>query len=236
MVLSELRTMLTELLSFDLDNVKGESPTDVELDGQINEAQSFASRETFLFDPKVPWTIKKDVSRYNLHDLTVMEKRIVRPYWATINGNKLYNARRDDYGIWTYGEFIDDHQTWEDDSSGTPTKVVLYNAANVILHLAPTATVVSTGKNYLAGHVLANDMTADDHSPEGFPEDMHEAIAFRAAWKAAIPQVTEAEGWRRLAEYERQWKEPLKELRNQNKRLFNKGSRSGEYNATYIEA
>lgn len=227
---------MTDLLSFDLDNVKGETPSDAQLDAQINEALRFCSREIFLFDPLVKFKLRKDKAVYNLHDPAIVKKKVVRPFTVTVNGNKLYNARRDDWGTWAYDEFIDDHHTWEDASSGTPTKAVLYGSASLILHLPPTAAIAASAKNYIAGTVLARDLVSDDDDPtrDSIPTELHEAVVFRAAWKAALPNVSEAEGWRRMAEYKSEWKGPFKEARNQNMRLFGKGTRRTEYMPDYI--
>lgn len=236
MDLSELRTYLTDLLSFDLDNVKAESPTDAQLDAQINEALRVISKAAWLFDPKVVLTLKLDTFIYNLQDLATVERTVVRPFQATINENKLWNKVQDAYGMWSWGEFVSQHPTWEDDTAGTPTKAVLYGSRRMIVHLAPTAAVVSAGENYVAGQVLAKALVAANDEPDEIPVEAHEAIAHLAAYRAAMPSASAAEAWNRLDRYNRDWREVIKEVRNENRRIFLSGTTYGRKSRTFLNA
>ena len=228
MVLSELRALLTDLLAYDLDNYQGESPSDVELNAQINWALRALSKELFLFDPKVDFKLTTGEPRYRLDSRKVVSKRVVRPLYVTIDGNKLWNAQSDGYGMWGWEEFIGQHPTWEAATNGTPTKAVSYGAREIIIHIPPTATIAAQADNYIAGQVLANDLTGigvlDDPSDQGIPAEVHESIAYLAAIYAATPNVTEQEGYARLAAYDKSWRASVKAIRNENHRLFHSGT------------
>lgn len=227
MVLSELRALQSNYLGYDLDNYLGESPGEDGQNGQINRALRVISKECFLFDPKVTFTVVAGQFRYSLDDrkTPVVSKRIVRPHYVTINGNKLWNADQTAYGVWGWQEFVHSNPKWEASSSGTPTKAVLFGAREVLLHLPPTAAVVSAGENFIAGQVLANDLVndTDDPSDQGVPVEIHEAIAYLAAVYASEPNVTEQEGWVRVGRYDSQWTKMVRAIRNENRRLFDTG-------------
>lgn len=228
MTLSELRTFQTELLSYDLDNVSGEDPTKEQQDAQLNRAMRAISKEIFIFDPQVSLKLTKDKLRYNLDDRKIVGKRVVRPYYVTVDGNKLRDAGGVDYGVWGFKEFVHEHPTWESASSGAPTKAVVYGAREVIVHLPPTAAIAGKLTNYIGGQVLANDLVedSDDPSSEGIPVEIHEGIAILASIFAATPTVSAQEGLIRLAAQDKEWKALVNTVKSENRNLFHVGTRT----------
>ena len=224
MTLAELRDRTTKFLAYDLDNFEGETPTDPELDSQVNFAMRLMSREMHLVNPKVQLRLKANQSIVNYQDTDQVEQTVVRPYHVTIDGNKLWNARRDSYGLWTYGQFVQEHPTWESASSGTPTIAATFGSRQFILFEPASAAIAAQTDHYIAGQVLCNRLTGvrpyDDPARQGFPDEFHEGIAYLASVFAARPNVTEQEGLQRLAMFNAEWEAYCKAARNENRRLF----------------
>lgn len=239
MTLQELRSLLSSFNNYDLDNYLGGSPTAAGLNGQINRALRTVSKECFLFDPKVTFTLATGKLRYSLDDLKtpVVSKRVVRVHQVTVNKNKLWNADQDAYGVWGWQEFLHRHPKWESDANGTPTKAVVFGSREIILHLPPTATVVSDGNNFISGQVLANDLVqdTDDPSDQGIPVEVHEAIAYLAAVYSSEPNVTEQEGWARVGRFDSQWSKMARSIKNENRRLFDTGRKVQSIYADFIK-
>lgn len=222
MVLSELRTLQTSFLDYDLDNFDGEEPTSVQQNAQINRALRTIGKELFIVDPKVGFSPKYNVDIYSLDKIGTVTKRVVRPFYVTINGNKLWNADETDYGMWGFQRFVQDFPTWESASTGTTSKAVIYGSRGLILHLRPSVEIEASTSNFIAGQVVPNDLVHDNDDPsdQGVPREIHEAIAYLAAVYAAMPNVTEQEGWARLQAFNKAWMEDVKIVRNENHRAW----------------
>lgn len=218
MTLTELRTMQTAFLALDLDNFAGESPSSSDQNVQINWAYRRIARKCHLVHPKITFTLTADTALYGLSDTAVWGtlRRMVNISHVTINGVMLRACDQRQYGLWTPREFIDRYPTWQTASSGTPTKAVQYGQ-NLLLHVPPTAAVVSAGNNYVAGQYIPPDLDGVTYITPDLPEEIHPAIAYLAAIHAASPQASEPEMWTRLQAYGQAWTEMVDDIARMNK-------------------
>ena len=217
MTLAELRTLQTNFLSLDLDNFAGEAPSSSDQNLQINWAYRRIARKCKLVHPKIPFTLAADTALYSLSDTAVWGtlRRMVDITQVTINGTMLRACDGVQYGLWTYREFIARHPSWQAASSGTPTKAVQYGQ-NLLLHVPPTAAVVSAGNNYVAGQYIPPDLDGATYNTPDLPEEIQPAIAYLAAIYAATPLATEPEMWTRLQAYGQGWTEMVDDIARAN--------------------
>jgi hypothetical protein len=234
MTLSSLRQLLTDSLSADLDNYRGETPSPTDLNAQLNWAYRIIARKCVL-TTDTPLYLVQGQSAYNLRDVTTptVGAKIIRPVVVYINRSPLFDAAGRDYGMWTYDELVRLYPTWKQDGQGRPTKAVFTNWNQLILHPAPDAATVSQ-THAIYGTYLPNDLSLDADAPQ-VPEEIHEAIAWLAAQFAATPTITEQEGWMRLQKFSEYWSQIIQEVADQNERTFQSwGSTSGYYESDLI--
>lgn len=218
--LTQLRTLMTDFMSMDLDNYRGESPSSSEQNVQLNWAYQLIAKRCKLFDPAITLTLTASTATYNIRDITtpIVSKKVLRPYRVIINNVAL--TGRDGYqGLWSFTEFENDVQGWRSASAATPYIAVWQNYNILRLHPKPTASNVSTGNNYIAGTYLPVDMSSDGDYPD-LPEEIHEAIAYIAAAKAASPMATEAEMWKRLETFMGEAESVIRDVESQQSNML----------------
>jgi len=237
--MATLQTILDNIdrfLQFDLDNMYGESPTTQQKVDGFNWAQRTVSKLIFQYDPKITLTLTADQASYDLRNTSVVSRKVIRPYAVIINGNMLWNAAYTERGLWTLQELERMIPSWRTDSSGTPTKGVYYGNQKLLLHPAPTTAVVNAGDNYISGQYLAADMTtAQLASTPDIPEELHEAIAFCAAARLALPNLSEAEAWQRITAFNAEWRSMADDMRRENMRAIQSwGSTTGNITPDFM--
>lgn len=217
--LTQLRTLLTEFLAYDLDNSKGVAPTAAELTEQLNYAARWISERIYQFDPSITLTLTASDGDYSLRASAIVSRKVLRCHQVIINGNALLDASRQRRGMWTYQEVQIGHPNWRADDASTPTKPWQIGTT-LYLHPKPTAAVVSAGNNYIAGTYLCADLTngSDDSNYYDLPEELHEAIAGVAAVFAADPTASEGEALARLGRFNARYLDSIQSVAKSNKR------------------
>lgn len=231
MTLEALLELRGNFLAFDLDDSTGggSTPTTAQKLTSVNAAIRQIAIHVQQYDPAIPLTLTADQDTYNLRSLSVVTKRVVRPYQVIVNGYPLYNAARTERGLWTLQELERVYPGWRSTDAGTPARAVQIANSKLILHPKPNSTVVSAGENYVSGTYIPPNYSDSDLATEpDLPEELHEAVAYLAAVKSALPFVSEAEGWQRLTAFNGEWAAAADEVRRDNVRLLQSwGSTSG---------
>lgn len=217
MTTQEIIDRRTNHLKFDLDSFNGEGETAQQALDSVNEAIRVISKRIFQFDPLITMTVVDGTPTYDLGSAS-FSRKILCPFRVYINKTPLrgYETSRETYGLWTWEQFEFRNPDFLRASSGTPTIGVYYNET-IRLYQTPSATTVSNGGNYVAGqYMAANVLIGGVSAAPDIPEELHEAIAYLAASRSALPQATEQEAWQRLTAYRATWMEAVNEKAAEN--------------------
>ena len=169
---------------------------------------------------------KRQVASQAIYDIqkisttAVVDYRVVRPYFVTINGSIL--CRPDGYrGMWTFEDLLSLRASWQSESDAVPTAAVRFSSNKMILSNPPTAAVVSGGNNYISGTILAPDLV-NDADISILPVEAHESICYLAAIFAAEPLLAVDEAVMRVANFNKRAMSNLMEIRDENVRLISR--------------
>lgn len=200
MTLTDLRTRLTDLLKFDLDNfgatADGTPVSNTYLDAQLNWALRLLSKKLFLYDPLITLTLTGSQNTYDLRG-SALSRDVIWVHYVTIGGEVLRDVQQTEPGMWTMTQLVKRFPTYTSTSAGTVLRAVQADRS-LILHPAPSGT---GSNNSVAGRYMAAALSSGSDVPD-IPEELHEIIATLAAIKASEPQVSESEGWNRLARFD----------------------------------
>lgn len=215
MTLAELRTELTQLLAYDLDNKAGDIPAASQLNAQINDALRTVSRAAFLVRQNIALTLPGNEWRFNLHTLTPTPVTVLRIYNAGVPFLD-YLGRP---GVLTQPELAADYPMAESGLiTGIPDK-----AAQSDQYLTFNRKPATNVPLILTAQVEATPLTADGQEPD-LPEWMHQAIAYQAAFEAAIPQVETEAGTARIQSYLQLAMSRIQDEAARNRTLWGMGS------------
>lgn len=205
MTLSEIRTYVTNFTTdFQLDNCLAASPSDTQLTSLVNWAiRTFSVKSLCNFDHEITLTLVANQAVYDCRDVTapaVVSRKILHPYFVTINGNPLLRPDMQSPGFWPYQQLVDYNRSYQTEASAVPSRAVWLPGNQLLLSPPPTAAVLSAGENYITANYIAANMTVvtDDSNSPDIPEEYHECLAFLAAFKAAMPRAAEQEAWASL--------------------------------------
>lgn len=217
MILSAMRTLLGQLLAFDLD---GFATAAADQTAQINFGIRTISRYIQQYDPSIPFTMVAGTLKYDLRSASFTRKVLVAKA-VVINGVPLSNCLGTRNGMWSLEELERFNPTWRTDPTGTPSIPVQMDHY-LYMYPPPSQGIIDTGNNFVVGTYLANDMVngTDDATSPDIPEELHEAIVRIAAVYAADPNTTEQEGLARLSRYSGQAMHDMEEIRKRNMRLM----------------
>lgn len=223
LTLNQMRSMLEDLLSYDLDNYynrDGHVATSGELTSLINYGLRFVGRKIYTFNPSVVFTPTAEVMQYDTRDLNIFSSKMIEVTGVIINGSPLYAADRYSKGLWHLQEVERSCPTWRTDTSGRPDKAFQLDSS-LYLHRMPSQAIIDSGNNFVMGHVMPTDFVdgQDDDVVCTLPEELHEAVVRLAAVFAADPSVSEAEGINRISRYEGRAIQDMSEIRIRNMRL-----------------
>jgi len=225
MTLSDLRTLLDDLLKMDLDNVKADQTTGAtaaaSLSAQVNEAAMLLSKELWIYDPKVTWTGVASTKDYNLDSLTAFSKRLWRVSYVVVNEYPLYDCARTGYGLWSMDELDHTHPAWRTGSADTP-RLAIQIGNKLLVYPSPTQAVIDAGNNYVAGYILQGALTHTTDDAKEFtdiPYHLHRAIGYLAASLASEPVASEGSAWTRIARYDQRMAAEIKELAYMNRNI-----------------
>lgn len=213
---------MTDFMSLDLDNFRGESPTDGQKTEQVNRAYRLVAKRCALYDPRIPMTLVEDVFRMPKRHAgtgsalwsTFFTKRLLRVHYVTISGNPLYTYDRSCYGLWTMQELFESYPSWQGASADTPG-IAVDLGTHLLVHAKPSAAAAALTTHYVAGHYIPADMSADGDQPD-LPEEIHEAIAFMGAEYAAKAIITEPEMWQRVQAFSAEAFDLIEDIRREN--------------------
>lgn len=202
MTLVQLRTRVSQLLAFDLDNFASDASgtvADADLTIQINWALRLLSKKLFLYDPSITLTLGAGTQTYDLRNTSTssFSRIVLWVHYVIIGGVSLLDYHGTEPGTWTMPQLQKRHDAWRTDSSGTVLRAVQADRA-LILHPKPSAT---GSNNFVAGRYMPAALSGDSDVPD-IPLELHEILATLAAVKASEPNVSEGEGWERLKRYD----------------------------------
>lgn len=202
MTLTELRTRVTDLLKFDLDNfgtVAAGTVSDAYLDAQLNWALRLLAKKLFLYDASITFTLTTNQSSYDLRNVSTsaFSRKVLWVHYVIIGGEVLRDVQQTEPGLWTMPQLEKRFTTWRTDSAGTILRALQTDRA-LIVHPKPSAT---GSNNFVAGRYTPVALSSAGDIPD-IPEELHEILATLAAVKAAEPQVSEQEGWTRLQRFD----------------------------------
>lgn len=205
MTLAELRTRTRNFLLYDLDSFYGASPSDADLDESINWAIRSLGRRLFLYDPKIAFTVTGtgtyDIESSSFSRTCLFVDKVI------INGTILrdfYNR----FGLYTLDQLDARYPSWRT-TTGTPTAAAL-SSQLLFLYPAPTAPISGC---FVSAQYLPASLSSSGQTPD-IPLELHEAIAFLAAFNQALPTATEQEQYERLKAYKSETFELIDQVRS----------------------
>ena len=239
--LAELRTRIKQFTALDLDSYLGEEPSDLDLGNLINwSVRTISEYSRCNYSDRIQFVLTAGTDLYNLRDTpTVVSKKVLEPHYVVINGATLYSPSGD-RGLWSYRDLIASYPRYRDYDDGVPSRAVWMPNSKLLLSCPPDAATAAQ-THYIAGFYIASDMivnSADGQYWEGanpdLPEELHETVVYLSAFRAAMPNVAEAEGWQRLAAYDKTAWQRIQEYRRQAKSLLaGPNTRRGENGGTF---
>lgn len=192
MTRAELRTELTRLLAYDLDNKAGDTPSVADLNQQIDDAIRVISRKVFLVRNDITLTLPNGSWKVNLQTITPTPVQVLRIYRSGVPF-KDFTGRP---GLYTQPEFAADYPAAESGLvTGVPTA-----ACQLDQWLIFNRKVAADTEFKLTAQVESAPLTADGQEPD-LPEWLHPALAYFAASEAAAPQVETEAGYMRIRDY-----------------------------------
>ena len=204
MIQSNIKTYLTAFTAFDLDNFFAASPTNAQLYELLNWAARTYSEHTWCnYHDKITFTLTTGTSYYNIRASTVCDRKVLYPRRVTLNTVMLKGVDGAP-GLWSLQELESLYPSYQSDSNGTPTKAVWLPGGKLLINVPPNATAAAA-TNYISGVYIAADLATDGtdaNSSPDIPEERHEILAYIAAARAAMPNVSEQEGWQRILSYQ----------------------------------
>ena len=224
MTLQDVMDMRDRRLLFDLDSEYGTSETEQQKIDSVNWAIRTVATRLVLIDNNITLNLVADQQDYNITSTSPTttcelsdgsEVRVIRPFYVLINGTYL-RAPTGRKGLWTMQELDEFWTAWRTQAAGSPTAAVSYRGREWLrLVPKPSAAVVAAGNNFIVGQYtprLMDDTELEEHLP--IHGEVHEAVAYLAAFRSALPQVSEAEGWQRLRAYNAEWLEVIDAIRH----------------------
>lgn len=187
MQLSELRTLLTQLLQTDLDNFAGDTPSTADLNAQINRALREIARFIRPRFAKVQLTITSPDQEILLSNTSKFAR-------AMLDIDGIYVSSGVEVEVVPPPAFERD-TNWRFATSGTPTMATVEN--NTLRFDRPWSTSPTI---FVSGDGFYLPLVNDTDAPE-LPVDAHEAIAYVAAVFAAEPSVVDGTAMTRLQNY-----------------------------------
>jgi hypothetical protein len=187
MQLSELRTLLTQLLQTDLDNFLGDNPTASDLNAQINRALREIARFIRPHFAKVTLSITSP-------DQEIVLTNTAKFGRAMLDIDGIYVSSGVEIAVIPPPAFERD-TNWRFATSGTPVLATVEN--NTLRFDRPWATSPDI---FVSGDGFYLPLSSDTDVPE-LPVDAHEAIAYVAAVFAAEPSVVDGTAMTRLQNY-----------------------------------
>lgn len=210
MTLAELKTRLNQHLAADLDNYAGDTPSDDELEGQINFAIRAIGRAIFMVKP-VLVTVASGTS---IVELDRQATPIVQVFRVTVDGLYLMDYR-DKPGLMNFAEMEAEAEGWQlATKTGIPSRAIQLDRR---LYLWPKPT--SEEAIVLTAQVLPQALVLDTDVPD-LPLWVHEAIVTVAATYAADPHATEEEGLARLGRFDKRTMEMITGEGERNRELY----------------
>lgn len=207
MILSELRTLTTDFISYDNDSYKGEATSSSEVNAVVNWAIRSIARRLYLFEPRITLTTATGIGRYDISDTNYFERRMLDIHRVTVGG-VILRDNRDRFGLYPSLDWLDaKFPSWRTASNGTPTAAVL--TGQVLTFNCPASGVLSN--TFVSGRFVPNDLTADGQTPL-LPTELHELVCYLAAVKFTLPTATEEEQWGRLRAFKAEAVDLLPEL------------------------
>jgi hypothetical protein len=229
MTTQEMMDEVVLLIKTHLHSYKADAPTDAQKLAVLNWAQIAVAKKIGFWHHGLTLTLVADQKEYNLR--TAASKRVTKPDYVIINGNKLKNAAGDAYGIWTIRELEREYPTWRSASSGTPGRAAYYNQT-LIIHQPPTAAIVSAGENYIAGRCLPAPL-AVGVEPD-LPEESHMPLCLAAAVRHALPTCSEDYAWKLLEAMGATGMDELAQLQRENENSLSAWGSTPDFAATEV--
>lgn len=215
MTLDDMRTLLGARLGYDLDNVDGESPTDPQLNVQLNYGQRRVARMIMYHKANVAFTTTTDTPNYRL-DGSAFAQAMVE-VWLVRNkaGNALTN-RTEQPGLYSYQEFNKEFPAWQ--GGGTHGTVLGACQFGNELWLTPKPDASAAGAWHVDGLCLPVDLAGDSDVSE-LPIRLHEIIVELTAVWVSDPSCSDAQALNRISRYQARANETIQDEAMSNYRM-----------------
>lgn len=238
MTLTQTLDMVEGFLSYDLDGYDERSgtPTTAARVAAVNWAIRTVARRADLYDHNIPVTLSAGVGTYSLRSLPTDGRRIIKPRTVVVAGRPLIQCDQKGYGVWSVQELEQRYPRWRSDPAGETTKSA-WIGQQLILHPAPDASTVAAGNHFVAGTYLPADMDAVTGLAQQLPlpVEVHEAVAYCAAVKLALPTTGESAGIARLQAFSAEWVGAIEELKRETAQtLTSWGTTTGTEGDDYV--
>ena len=237
MILSEIRTMITGFGVY-LDHWAADAPTATQLTASVNWSIRLFARKLHLFDPRITFNLNPlantNGAQFQIRDTVgaaagiytvvtpataVVSKRVIKPYAVYIGGTPLKDYQGE-VGLWSMSQLNQENPSWPTENTGSVKIAVYLGNGRLLLSQPPSA---AGSNNFISGEYIPNDLvvTTDDANPPDLPEELHEALAFCAAARVALPTATEQEQWARIGAYNKEWEQIANEIALENMNAIN---------------
>jgi hypothetical protein len=229
MTLAEARADLLNQSNLDVDLYTG-----VEIDPEGNQIEESSGATALLSRACVWWskltycnyeasasltlTVDK-TTPYDCRSSSVVSKRILKPRTVVINDSILYRRDGREHGLWTMGELQRAYPSWRTAASKQPSVAIWL--PNNKLQLWPPTDDLYTGKNFIEGWILPDEITVEDDDEElPVPEEDHMSVIRLALVFGTLPNLSEAEAWQRAAGNDAWWREQAERRKRENLTSF----------------
>lgn len=208
--------MTTQFIAQDGDAFNassGGTVADADMNAAINTALRWVGRTLCTVTPKVTLTTTAGVSFYPFSS-SAWNRTVIKPIQLTHPSNGLFLDFVGRPGPYTLEQLNRKYPDWTGANAQALTAWADFGGQGVQLVGAPQSTLVMP----CVAAAMPPTLAADGDVPD-IPADLHEVVAYQAAWFLTAPVATDQTAWARLGQYSNQMMERTMEIANQNRRV-----------------
>lgn len=156
MTLNDLLNRMTYHIEYDLAAMEGPSPTVSQNTVHINEAIRFIGARCFKFDQRILFTPTLNALEQDLESYDVVSRKVIDAYIVSLPNGNILNGCNGLYGLWGWGEFIQQYPNYATQASGTPWIGVKMPNYKLLLWPPPASVLTPC---YIAGQYMPKDLS-----------------------------------------------------------------------------
>lgn len=186
----------------------------------ISDACVWWSELTYCnYNLNIALTLTIGEDEYDGRSRSVVSAKVLEPRILIVNDTHLIRADGKEYGLWTMAELARCRPNWRTVDDAQPDIAVWLPGNKLLLSAPPVA--VYTGKNFIEGWTVPDDLVAgeDDDAQLPVPAEDHPSIVRLALDYGTLPQM-EASRDNRMFRNEQWWREQAERKRTKNKNAF----------------